>query len=348
MFVTAMNEQNAEAKVLALGAADYICKPVNPEVARLRIRNLLEREVLRRELTQQKHQLQLIASVFAYIHDGIIISDAENNIVDVNAAFTRITGYERQEVIGKNPRLLKSGRQSKEFYKSMWQSLLDNNHWSGELWNRTKSGDVYAALTSISAVRDNHHNIQHFIGLFTDITQQKNHESNLERIAHFDPLTGIPNRLLLADRLKQAIAQTNRSGGQLAVCYMDLDGFKPVNDRYGHNVGDQLLVTISQRIKDCLRAGDTVDRIGGDEFVLLLLGFNDIRECEAVLTRMLNRVAEAVVIHGHNLSVSASLGYTLFPVDQANAETLLHHADQAMYLAKARGKNCFHLYDVTD
>ncbi|MDD4914184.1 MAG: diguanylate cyclase [Methylococcales bacterium] len=347
VFVTALSEQSAEAKGLALGAADYLCKPVNLEIARIRIRNLLEREALRRELKQQVHQQNMIASVFDHIHDGIVISDACNNIIDINEAFTRITGYEREDVLGKNPRLLKSGRQSDEFYKSMWHSLLTKNHWTGQIWNRNKNGEIYAALTSISAVRDAQQNIQHFIGLFTDITQLKNHESNLERIAHFDPLTGVPNRLLLADRLKQAIAQTKRSGTLMAVCYMDLDSFKPVNDRYGHNVGDQLLISISQRIKDCLRAGDTVARMGGDEFVLLLLGFNDIKECESVLTRMLNKVAETTVIQGHHLTVSASLGFTLFPADMASAEVLLHHADQAMYMAKERGKNRFHLYEAS-
>lgn len=344
MFVTAQTGADAEAKGLALGAADYLCKPVNLDIARMRIRNVLEREMLRRELRQQARQQGLIASVFDHIQDGILICDASNNIIDVNQAFTRITGYEREDVLGHNPRILKSGRQSPEFYQAMWHALLTKNHWSGQLWNRHKNGDIFAALTSISAVRGADQNIQHFIGLFTDITQLKNYESTLERIAHFDPLTGVPNRLLLADRLKQAIAQTLRTGTQMAICYMDLDCFKPVNDCYGHIVGDQLLVTIAQRIKDCLRAGDTVARMGGDEFVLLLLGFNDARECEAVLARMLTKVAECALVQGHRLMVSASLGYTLFPADPAEAEELLHHADQAMYVAKEQGKNGYHRY----
>ncbi|OAI28829.1 putative bifunctional diguanylate cyclase/phosphodiesterase [Methylomonas koyamae] len=345
VFITAMNDAEAETHGFALGAADYLTKPLNIEIARLRIRNLLERERLRRELQRREAALRLAASVFAHTHDSVVITDAENRIIDVNNAFSRMTGYSKDEVLGKNPSVLKSGRQSAEFYESMWCSLLGSGYWNGELWNRRKSGEVYAALTSISVVRDEHGRVHHYIGLSADITPLKNHELDLERIAHFDPLTGIPNRVLLADRLSQALAHTRRASNTMAVCYLDLDGFKPINDQFGHDVGDQLLIEISQRIKDCLRAGDTVARIGGDEFVLLLLDFNAAHECQAVLQRMLDRVAEPAAIGGHYVSVSASLGYTLFPADPADAETLLRHADQAMYTAKQGGKNRYHLFD---
>jgi len=345
IIVSAFTENKAEERSLTLGAADYLLKPINIEVARLRIRNLLEREQFRRALKHQEKQLHLAASVFDHVQDGIIICDADVCIIEVNAAFSQITGFSREEVLGQNPRLLKSGLQSLEFYKLMWQVLLSEGHWHGEFWNRHKNGEVFAALTSITVVRDEPGNIHHFIGLFADITQLKNHEYALEHIAHFDPLTGIPNRLLLADRLEQAIAHTLRAGNQMAVCYLDLDGFKPVNDLYGHKVGDQLLIEVAQRIKDCLRAGDTVARVGGDEFVLLLLDFNEAKEFEVVLLRMLSRIAEAIIIQGHRLSVSASLGFTLFPHDLADAETLMFHADQAMYVAKQRGKNRCHLYE---
>jgi diguanylate cyclase (GGDEF)-like protein/PAS domain S-box-containing protein len=345
IFVTALTEKNAEATGFSLGAADYLTKPVDIEIARLRIRNLLEREQLRQELQRKEAAQRLAASVFAYTHDGIVITDADNRIIDINSAFTRITGYGRDEIIGKNPRLLKSGRQNTDFYKAMWQSLLQFDHWSGELWNRDKNGSIYAALTSISVVRNDQGDIDHFIGLFADITPLKNHEYDLERIAHFDPLTGIPNRVLLADRLAQAIAHAQRSGNMMAVCYLDLDGFKPVNDQFGHEVGDQLLIEISLRIKDCLRAADTVARIGGDEFVLLLLDVSDIKECEAVLERILSAVAEPAMIAGNPLSVSASLGFTVYPNDVADADILMRHADQAMYVAKQRGKNRYHLFD---
>lgn len=345
IFITALTEINAEMQGFDLGAADFLTKPINVEIARLRIRNLLEREQMRRELQHREAQLRLAASVFAHTHDSIIITDPENRIIDVNEAFTRITGYRREEVLGENPRILKSGRQSPEFYQAMWQSLLHEGHWNGELWNRNKRGEVYAVLTSLSVVRDETGAIHHFIGLSADITLRKNYEHDLERIAHFDPLTEMPNRLLLADRLAQAILHTRRKGNLMAVCYLDLDGFKPVNDQYGHEVGDQLLIVISQRLKECLRAGDTVARIGGDEFVLLLLDFDGPDDCLPVIQRILNKVAEPVMLADNRVAVSASLGLTLYPNDAGEADILLRHADQAMYVAKRTGKNRYYCFD---
>lgn len=345
VFITALRDITSESRGLALGASDYLTKPFNIEIARLRIRNLLEREQLRKSLLEREAQQRLAASVFARTHDAVIITDADNCIINVNDSFTNITGYSRDEVLGKNPRILNSGRQSPEFYRAMWQSLAEHDQWRGELWNRNKLGEVYAALTSISVVRDEQGAIHHYIGLSADITTLKTHERELERIAHFDPLTGVPNRMLLADRMAQAIAHTNRSNSLMAICYLDLDGFKPVNDLYGHEIGDQLLITISQRIRDSLRAGDTVARIGGDEFVLLLLDLHDFRECESILTRMLDNVAEPALIGIHLVSVSASLGLTIYPNDMADADILMRHADQAMYVAKQSGKNRFHLFD---
>ena len=345
IFVTALTDMAAEVQGFALGAADYLAKPINVEIARLRIRNLLEREQMRRELQEREAGLRLAASVFAHTHDSVVITDANNGIIDVNAAFTRITGYSREDVLGKNPSILKSGQHPPAFYQTMWDSLLRHDYWNGELWNCNKNGELYAALTAISVVRDQQGLIDHFIGLSADITPLKNHEHELERIAHFDALTGIPNRLLLADRLNQAINHTQRARKHMAVCYLDLDGFKPVNDEFGHQVGDQLLIAFTQRIKDCLRAGDTVARIGGDEFVLLLLDFDSPSECMAVIKRMLTQVAEPFSIAGQSLNISASLGYTFFPNDSVDADTLIRHADQAMYTAKQRGKNRCHLFD---
>ncbi len=347
IFVTALLEKHAEMKGLALGAVDYLTKPINIDIAKLRIHNLLEREQLRREIQLRESEQRLAASVFANTHDGIMITDVNNHIIEVNNAFTRITGYHREEVLGKKPSLLKSGRQSAEFYADLWKTLLIENHWNGEIWNRQKNGDLYAALTSISIVRDEQGHIHHFIGLFADITSLKNHEYDLERVAHFDSLTGIPNRLLLADRMAQALAYVKRSGNQMALCYLDLDGFKQINDEFGHEAGDQLLLEIAKRIKQCLRNGDTVARIGGDEFVLLLLELTKISECETIIERMLHVVAEPITLSGCMVSVSASLGFTLFPEDNADAETLVRHADQAMYIAKQSGKNRYHRFDPT-
>lgn len=345
IFVTALNEMDAEVQGLSLGAADFLIKPVNIETARLRIRYQLEREQMRKELQSREASLRLAASVFAFSHDGIVITDAENRIINVNGAFTRITGYQLDDIRGQTPRVLKSGRQPMDFYKNMWHSLLTENHWSGEIWNRNKRGEIYAALTSISTVKDESGAIHHFIGIFADITLLKNQQYNLERIAHFDALTGVPNRVLLTDRIDQAIVHAQRAKNLMAVCYLDLDGFKPINDSYGHETGDQLLIEVTQRIKGCLRAGDTLARIGGDEFVLVLLDINDGRECRAVLDRLLAKLAEATVLSGHHVSVSASIGFTLYPDDFTDAETLIRHADQAMYVAKQRGKNRYQLFD---
>ena len=345
IFVTALNEVDAEVQGLTLGAADFLIKPINIETARLRIRYQLERESMRRELERREASLRLAASVFAFSHDGIVITDADNRIINVNTAFTRITGYQLEDVRYKNPSILKSGRQSTEFYEAMWHSLLTQNHWNGEIWNRNKNGEIYAALTSISTVKDDKGNIDHFIGIFADITLLKNQQYNLERIAHFDALTGVPNRVLLIDRIDQAIAHTKRSGNLMAICYLDLDGFKPVNDAYGHTIGDQLLIEVTRRIKNCLRDGDTIARIGGDEFVLVFLDIKEPAECQIVLNRVLAEVAENIMLEGHNVSVSVSLGFTLYPVDCSGAEALIRHADQAMYVAKQRGKNRFQLFD---
>ncbi|HEX8978301.1 MAG TPA: PAS domain S-box protein [Parasulfuritortus sp.] len=297
------------------------------------------------ERKKAEADLRLAASVFTNTHEGIVITDAAANIVEINEAFSRITGYSRAEVLGKNPSLLRSGYQGREFYQAMWQALNRSGHWNGEVWNRRKDGKVYAELLTISAVLDERGETSHYVGVFADITPFKEHEQRLERIAHFDALTGVPNRVLLADRIAQAIAQTRRGGNLMAICYLDLDGFKPVNDTFGHEAGDRVLVEISQRMKNCLRGGDTIARIGGDEFVLLLLGLERVEECEAALLRILDTIAQPLAIAGKRISLSASLGVTLYPEDDADADTLLRHADQAMYQAKESGKNRYHLFD---
>jgi diguanylate cyclase (GGDEF)-like protein/PAS domain S-box-containing protein len=296
---------------------------------------------------QAEDELRLAASVFDNTHEGVTITDVAGTILDVNPAFCEITGYDREEALGRNPRdLLKSGRQRPEFYEAMWAAILTRGHWRGEIWNRRKDGEVYPELLTISAVRDGHGAVSHFVAVFSDISHIKQHERQLERMAHFDALTGIPNRVLLADRIHQAIAQALRLGTLMAVCYLDLDNFKPINDSLGHEAGDRLLVEMARRLKECLRGGDTVARLGGDEFVLLLAGLAHISECETVLERVVAAVAEPCAIAGTTVAVSASIGFTVFPFDDADADTLLRHADQAMYVAKQSGRNRHHLFDA--
>jgi diguanylate cyclase (GGDEF)-like protein/PAS domain S-box-containing protein len=302
------------------------------------------------DLTERKQaeaKLQLAAGVFSHAREGITITDIDGTIVDINEAFTRITGYSREEAIGQNPRFLHSGRQDKAFYETMWQALSGQGHWSGEIWNRRKNGEVYAELITISAVRDAQGNTQQYVALFSDITTIKEHQSQLEHIAHFDALTNLPNRLLLADRLQQAMAQAQRRSQQVAVAYLDLDGFKNVNDKYGHDVGDQLLVALATAMKDALREGDTLARLGGDEFVAVLIDLDDIESCVPMLTRLLEAAAAPVTLGDCVLQGSASIGVTFFPqADDVEADQLLRQADQAMYQAKLAGKNRYHVFDA--
>ncbi|MBF0255951.1 MAG: EAL domain-containing protein, partial [Gammaproteobacteria bacterium] len=273
--------------------------------------------------------------------------DAGGYIADVNPAFSRITGYRRDEVIGRSPKMLSSGHQDAAFYARMWQSLRDTGAWRGEIWNRNKAGEVYPELLSIAAVKDTQGLISHYIGSFSDITHLKEREVQLDRLAHYDPLTSLPNRRLLSDRLRQALAHTRRAGKILAVCLVDLDNFKPINDQHGHAAGDQVLVETAQRLRDCVRDKDTVARIGGDEFVLLLQDLEWVEECDSVLSRLLQRLTQPIrLAEGAEVAVSASIGLTLFPQDGVEAEVLLRHADQALYQAKQAGRNRYRLFDV--
>jgi diguanylate cyclase (GGDEF)-like protein/PAS domain S-box-containing protein len=290
-------------------------------------------------------RLRLHSTAFHSSHEGIVLADAEGNILDINPAFTRITGYERSEAIGRNPRMIKSGRHDQEFYAAMWKSILGSGSWQGEIWNRNKYGEVYPELLSISAVRNAEGGLTNFVAVFSDISRLKEQENQLTQLAYYDALTGLPNRVLLADRLTQAISQTKRSSAMMAVCYLDLDGFKPVNDTYGHEVGDRLLVEMAGRLKEILRGGDTVARLGGDEFVLLLLGLNNVEECEQAMQRLLQVISQPLSVVPEPVALSASVGVAIFPTDDANPDTLLRHADQAMYQAKQAGKNRYHIFD---
>lgn len=296
---------------------------------------------------QAEEALQLYANVFTHAREGIIIANADGNIVDVNEALTHISGYSREELLGKNPSELSSGRQDKEFYAHMWQELKKNGHWSGEVWNRRKGGEVYAEMKTISAVYDAHGNAKNYVALCSDITLLKEHAQQLEHIAHYDALTSLPNRVLLADRLSQAMTQAQRRGCLLAVAFLDLDGFKAINDNYGHDVGDQLLVTVASRMKQALRDGDTLSRIGGDEFVAILLDLADIDASIPMLSRMLAAAAEPIQIDGNLLQVTASLGVTFYPqIEDIDADQLQRQADQAMYQAKQAGKNRYYIFDA--
>lgn len=338
MFVTAAADPESEGVGLQMGAVDYISKPISPLITLLRVRNHLL-------LKQALDKLRLTSKIFENTMESIVVTDALGHIINVNPAFCRLTGYTRAEVLGKTPAFLHSDYHDRAFYNDMWKAISADGYWSGELWNRTKDGEIYPELISISAITDPQGVVTHYVGISSDITLIKEHEKQLEHIAHYDALTGIPNRLLLADRMRQNIAQAKREHNMLGVCYLDLDGFKPINDGFGHLIGDHVLVEIARRISDALRECDTVARLGGDEFVVLLPGFHQVEECISAVTRLHEIIAQPIVVEGHAFTLTASIGVSIFPNDDNDPDVLLRHADQSMYAAKQSGKNSYHLYD---
>jgi diguanylate cyclase (GGDEF)-like protein/PAS domain S-box-containing protein len=368
VFVTAAYKDEAHRiQGYASGAVDYIEKPIQDAILLAKVRVFLElwhnatrlrravREIatvnvaLETEIAQRRQaeeRLRLAASVFSEANEGILITDPEANILEVNRAFTRLTGYAYEEAIGKNPRFLQSGHQNEVFYTAMWTELLRNGHWQGELWNRRKDGRLYVAQTTINAVRNADGAVSHYVGLSFDITEQKQHQERIEHLAFHDALTQLPNRILLADRIRQALIWTDRHQRLMAVCYLDLDGFKPVNDQFGHKAGDRLLIEVAQRLQNAVRSQDTVARLGGDEFVLLLTDLATAAETEDVLARVLKAISAPYPLEqGQATSVSASIGVTHYPHDRNDADTLLRHADQAMYQAKQSGRHRVHVFD---
>lgn len=295
----------------------------------------------------QQAKLVQAASVFEHSHQGILITDAQGTIVDANAALVQITGYSREECIGQTPRLFKSDHHPPAFYADIWCQLHAHGYWVGEIWNRRKNGEVYAEMRTISAIRDEAGRTIRYVALFSDISVQKEHQAQLERIAHFDALTGLPNRVLLADRLQQALIQAHRRATRVAVAYIDLDGFKAVNDTHGHAAGDHLLRQLALRMGAALREGDTLARIGGDEFVAVLADLLPTQDCDPIFARLLQAAAEPVAADGASLRVSASMGIAFYTPNGAPAvpDLLLRHADQAMYRAKQAGKNRYAIFE---
>jgi diguanylate cyclase (GGDEF)-like protein/PAS domain S-box-containing protein len=297
------------------------------------------------ERKEMEQRLKLGARVMDFAANGIVVTDAQAHIQLVNPAFTRHTGYILEEVVGKNPSVLKSGRHSPEFYGTMWKSLLEIGEWHGEVWNRRKNGEIFAEWQSISAIRDRIGRTTHYISIFSDITEHKQNERNLERLAFYDPLTGVANRLLFREQLGQSLKELNRYGGEkIAVFYLDLDWFKAVNDTHGHDTGDLLLQEVARRLADTVRTVDTVARLGGDEFAVILKRIPDIPVASAIATKIIASLTSPLHLNGIDCHIGISIGLAFAPDHATEASELMAMADAAMYEAKRGGRNQFRIH----
>lgn len=297
----------------------------------------IARDITRRKEDEEK--LQLAALVYKNSSEAILITNAKNEILAVNPAFEKITGYSAAEILGKDPKVLSSGRQDKAFYKAMWDALQEKGVWRGELWNRKKNGEVYAAWLTINVIYNEDGSVRYYVELSDDFTEKKEAEDMIWRQANFDFLTGLPNRRMLLDRLKQEIAKIDQSGKKLALLFLDLDNFKDVNDTLGHDMGDTLLLEVARRLRDCVRQIDTVSRLGGDEFAVILTELSDLPTAEKIAQAMLYALAQPYHLDGEIAYLSASIGMTVYPDDGKEIDTLLKNADQALYAAKQGGRN---------
>ncbi len=335
------------------GEEDYICKdgsylPVEFVCSPMWENNIMIGAVVffldisERRLAEQKQKLA--SSVFENVLEGLIVTDSECGIVSVNPAFTRITGFNEQDVIGQNPRILKSDQQTDEFYRLMWSTIEETGRWAGEIINRHKNGENYPYWLNITQLFNGNNEVTHFIGTYTDIRQLKASQQQLLHLAHHDALTHLPNRNLFNDRLHQAIKRAHREDCQVAILFLDLDHFKHVNDTLGHSLGDEMLRLVASRLQQQLREGDTVARLGGDEFIVLLDKLDETGDAALVARKLSGAFERPFVIEGRELYVGASIGISLYPEDGKDADTLVKNADVSMYKAKEMGRNNYQFY----
>lgn len=296
-----------------------------------------EREYLIVKLKNELEYHRMATMAFETTSEGVMVTDAMTRILHVNRAFTETTGYSLAEVVGKSPNVLHSGRHDETFYKTMWQSLRETGGWEGELWNRRKSGEVYPEWLHINSVRDEKGDVTHYVGVFSDVGPNKEIQRQLQLMAYYDTLTGLPNRRLFLDRLECAVAQSCRMKEGFSLLFIDLDRFKNINDAYGHELGDGLLKVVAQRIREVVRESDTVARLGGDEFVAILHDCNDADSCKLVVEKIRQAVNKPITLGGHELNVSAAIGISFYPEDGEAVTDIIRSADVAMYHAKENG-----------
>ncbi len=298
------------------------------------------------EIQGNANRLKVSASVFEHAHDAIFITDVQGNIVQCNPSFSVITGYSQAECIGQPPQALGLACREPDFFTPFFGQPSTRSEWRGELWNRHGKGFEYLAEMELSPVMNQAGEFEHYVGLFSDITRAKEQQNMLEHMAYHDALTQLPNRVLFSSRLQQALIQAEQQQSLAAICYIDLDEFKIVNDQHGHEYGDKLLVMLSQRIVAMLSENDTLARLGGDEFALLLCGYRSRNEYTRLLKKLLAAIEKPFIINTLKFSISASIGYTLYPTDRNPPDTLLRHADHAMYHAKTHGGHQYHMFDL--
>lgn len=300
-------------------------------------------------ILNREKKLHLAAQAFETTPEGIFITDEGGRIIMTNRAFTDVTGYQSEEVIGKEAHLFHSDQRDTEFYRQMWKSVAITGKWQGEIWNRRKDGEIYPEWATINTVKDSDGKLLNYIVIFTDISSRKNAEERLRFLATHDPLTNLPNRELFYDRLSQALMRARRAKAdkgekwKVAVMLMDLDNFKTINDTLGHAWGDRVLVEVAQRLQNCVRKSDSVARLGGDEFTVILEGIAGKENCSLVAQKILQAIAQPFDLEGRVFILSASIGISLYPADGEDEETLFKHADVAMYRAK-QNKGCFEYY----
>ncbi|MEW8371701.1 MAG: diguanylate cyclase, partial [Candidatus Thiodiazotropha sp.] len=335
--------EEAAIDALRQGANDYVLKD-RPARLGEAVKRVLEDKQLRKAHRIAEEKLRLAERAFQNTAEGITVTDVNGDIVSTNPAFEAITGYTHEEVMGQNPRILKSGHHEPSFYRDMWDTLLKAGHWRGEIWNRRKNGDVYPEWLTISAVKDNRGNTTHYVGVFTDITQIKEAQDQINFLAHHDALTQLPNRALFRERFDHALMHARRESNSIALLFLDLDRFKTVNDTLGHPSGDLVLLEVSRRMSNIIRSSDTIARLGGDEFVLLLEEQTSAQHAAVVARKLIDLFSTPMNIGEHELVVTASIGITLYPNDGDDPDLLIRHADRAMYEAKQQGRNTYRFF----
>lgn len=342
IMLTGSGSEDTAVAALKSGATDYLVKQVDGSHLKLLpgvIRRSLENAILRQAQREAEKQQRLSASVFNTITEGVVITAPDGTILSVNPAYCIMTGYQSEELVGQSSRALMSDQHDASFYENLWACVEKEGYWQGEVWNRRKDGRLYLIRDTITAVRDNRGVLLHYVSVQMDITEVKRNEDAIRHQAYHDTLTGLPNRALLMERLRMHLAYANRHQKQLAVLFIDLDGFKPINDRFGHDIGDTVLREVADRLVGCLRESDTLARLGGDEFVAVLNDLKIPSDASAIGQKMLDTLAAAFMLpdqHCHHMS--ASIGVALYPSNSCDAMDLLAIADEAMYVAKHNGK----------